>query len=67
MLEDIYENEDYEYVSWMRQLDTECVKNFGIGIDNLPDQPYYDWYDDGFDVQEAIEEIAEREGLEELI
>lgn len=34
---------------WMEQVDTEINKIIGLGLDHndLADQPYYDWYEDG--------------------
>lgn len=55
-----------EFKSWMERVETECIKNFGLTIDDLPDQPYYDWFEDDLDPSDVVEEIAEREGLDEL-
>lgn len=34
---------------WMEQVDTEINKIIGLGLDHndLADQPYHDWYEDG--------------------
>lgn len=34
---------------WLKAVDRLVIPWIGLGIDDLPDLPYRDWYDDGID------------------
>jgi len=36
-----------EFEEWMRELDNTLDRNIGIVSDDLPDQPYRDWFEEG--------------------
>lgn len=32
---------------WMQKVNDICWERYGLSADDLPDVPYYDWYDEG--------------------
>jgi Family of unknown function (DUF5419) len=51
-----------DFDAWMKEIDKLLVSEIGVGHDDLPDQNYYDCYDDGMTPQEVVDEVI----LEEL-
>jgi len=45
--------------TWIREVDTLCIGKFGLGVNDLPDMAYRDWYDDGITVEEAMELVED--------
>jgi hypothetical protein len=37
-----------QFREWLRQVDTELAKRCGLSHDDLADQPWWDWFNDGF-------------------
>lgn len=50
------------YDLWLGQVDRAVVQHFGVGIDDLPDQPYMDFFEDGYAPSDVVEALLE-EGL----
>ncbi|MEZ5586275.1 MAG: hypothetical protein R3E46_04305 [Sedimenticolaceae bacterium] len=48
---------------WLCKVDVEIKRVAGIGVFDLADQPYADWFDDGLTPQEAAREALELEGF----
>ena len=47
--------EKVNFNDWMKEVDT-CVSKslgFGLGVYDLPDCPFYDWFDDGMTPKQA--------------
>lgn len=42
---------------WEAEVDKELVQLCGFGIDDLPDMPYRDWYNDEMEAYEAAKEV----------
>lgn len=38
---------DLAFEEWRRQADAVCWQRVGCGLDDLPDMPLRDWYDEG--------------------
>lgn len=45
--------------SWMQEVNKLCIGKFGRGIDDLPSMSYWDWYNYGITVEEAISFIED--------
>ena len=48
---------------WMQQVDLELTMRCGLNHDDLSDQPWRDWYDDGMSATEAVNDFFINEGL----
>jgi hypothetical protein len=48
---------------WLRQVDTELAKRSGLSHDDLADQPWRAWYDEGMTPAEAAGECLVNEGF----
>jgi hypothetical protein len=44
---------DYTFKEWKDLVDDWLRGHIGLISDDLPDQPYYDWFDDGIDPNQA--------------
>lgn len=51
------------YHEWMQAVDAHLRSRSGLSSDDLADQTYHDWYDDGMDPIEAAEQVLENEGF----
>jgi len=49
---------------WFRDVDRWLLLRFGFGADDLPDQPWRDWYDDGLSPADAARCALEEEGVD---
>ena len=52
-----------DFREWLRQVDLELAKRCGLSHDDLADQPWRAWYDDGLTAAEAAGECLFNEGL----
>ena len=43
------------YKQWEDACDNAMTKKFGVGIDDIPDMLWHDWWADDVQVQEAVE------------
>lgn len=61
-------NNKRAFDTWMAKLNKK-LKTIALGFDtnDFSDQPYYDWWEDGYSIEDAISELAAEEGFEELI
>lgn len=50
---DHYANHDPYFGLWLKIIDTTLAHRIGIGLFDLADAPYRDWYDDGITPTEA--------------
>lgn len=49
--------------AWLRLVDLELTRRCGLGHDDLADQHWRDWFNDGMTAAEAAEECLINEGL----
>jgi hypothetical protein len=42
------------FIDWEREVNALMVKEHGVGIDDIPDMPYNDWYKAGDTVEVAV-------------
>jgi hypothetical protein len=53
--------------AWFKKVDRLMSARSGLGADDLPDQPYADWFEDGMSPQEAaqlaLDEVADEMGF----
>ena len=40
---------------WFKRCDGVTAKTFGLGVDDLPDAPWRDYYEDGLSPRDAVE------------
>ena len=38
------EGDSITFEKWMEQVDGLVMRHAGVGVDDLPDCPFYDWY-----------------------
>ena len=50
-----YLNDVTKYENWISEVDELVTKLTGLGVSDLPDATWYDYYDDGLSPREAIE------------
>jgi len=43
------------YKVWENQCNAFMLKKHGVGVDDIPDMPWYDWYKDELTPEEAVE------------
>ena len=43
------------YKTWEAECDRLMVAEFGVGIDDLPDMLWHDWYKDDLEPEEAVQ------------
>lgn len=55
--------ENIPFSTWMRLVDRKIQARAGVSVYDLADKPFREWYDDGMDPDEAVEEILEDEGF----
>lgn len=57
-------NADTEYKEWMNLVNAHFLDRFNMPWDLLlGDAPTRDWYDDGFDVGDVVEEMGNMAGI----
>lgn len=44
---------------WQAKVDRYVGRVLGLSIHDLPDQPYYDWYEGGLSAAEAAREVID--------
>jgi hypothetical protein len=42
-----------DFGTWRRIVNRKIVNVCGLEMDDLPDQPYYEWFEEGMDAEEA--------------
>ena len=47
--------ENQTYREWNTACDKAMTEKFGVGIDDIPDMLWYDWFIDDIEVHEAVE------------
>jgi hypothetical protein len=52
------------YEAWFRQADQAIQDKFGVSADDLPDQCWSDWFDDGVSPEQAAELVSEEIDLD---
>lgn len=53
------------FAAWMRQVNAAVFAKAFVHADDLPDQPYRDWYDDDLSPEEAATTALEDAGFDE--
>ncbi len=48
------------YENWSKDLDQQVQALCGMSYQDLPDQPYHDWYDDGKSPKQAARTAVAR-------
>jgi hypothetical protein len=38
---------DMTFEAWMKEINGHVIRKTGVSVDDLPDCPFRDWYDDG--------------------
>lgn len=57
-----------DFNTWMDAVDREIISVCGLGVNDLPDQSFRDWFDDGLTPREAAEYTLENsDAPEELL
>ncbi len=51
------------FAQWKVQVNAHVMARAGLFADDLPDMPYYDWFEDGCSPQEAAEMVLEESGF----
>jgi hypothetical protein len=49
---------DY-FEAWLRELEDICQTELGFSYQDLEEQPYKDWFNDGFTAEDAFYKLAE--------
>ena len=49
--------------AWMAQVDSMVTRICGLGVHDLPDQCFADWFQDGISPREAAERALEDSGF----
>ena len=62
-MEEPKENNREPFNVWYSEVDKKIQSVCGLGIRDLPDQPYYDWYENGMTTHEAKEITLENVGF----
>ncbi len=52
-----------EFKKWMKAVDKAVSAIAGIGVYDLPDAPFSDWFEDEMSASEAAHELLEAEGF----
>ena len=51
-------NSNKTYDQFYHKLDWHCQSKILLSLSDLPDQPFMDWFENGYDVEEAWEEVV---------
>ncbi len=43
-----------KYREWERKVNELMINTHGVGIDDIPDMPYNDWFKEGISVEFAV-------------
>ena len=43
------------YEKWLQDFSSMCQEKLGMSIEDLPDLPIRDWYEEGWGIDEAFE------------
>jgi hypothetical protein len=54
------------FIDWKPEVDRQMDRLFGVVSDDLPDMPYYDWYEQGLSPKRAAQ-LAVRKAKTEVI
>ena len=55
--------EKQTFAQWKARVNACVIARAGVCADDLPDAPYYDWFEDGCSPQEAAEMVLEESGF----
>lgn len=59
-----YARGDAAFAEWLREVDREVERLSMVGIFDLSDQPWRDYYEDGLPADVAAREVLASEGLD---
>ena len=51
------------FAQWKVEVNAHVMARAGLFADDLPDVPYYDWFEDGISPHEAAEMVLEESGF----
>ncbi len=51
------------FAQWKAEVNAHVMTRAGLCADDLPDMPYYDWFEDGISPQEAAQMVLEESGF----
>lgn len=51
------------FEQWYKRVDRAVLQRAGLWVDDLPDCPFRDWFDDGFTPDEAAEMALKEAGF----
>jgi len=54
----VEEQEKYQY--WLLLVNYDLEQTIGVGLDDIEDMPYRDWFNDGIEYIEAVNKILDR-------
>jgi len=46
--------DEERFLAWMREVDGRLIKEYSIGVDDLPDLPWEEWYKERIASDEAV-------------
>lgn len=58
--------EDERFLAWMREIDNRMIKEYGVGIDDIPEMPWTEWYNEMIAADEAIKYAIEKVNNEDF-
>lgn len=56
-------SEKNAFAQWKARVNVCVIARAGVFADDLPDVPYYDWFEDGISPQAAAEMVLEESGF----
>ena len=54
-----YSEPNIHFIKWINQVETQVEKNLGVGLLDLPDQPYMVSFENGFTVKQMVTQVLE--------
>lgn len=53
------ERDEEAFKAWMKLLDETLGETLGVFVEDIPDMPYADWFNEELDVDDAVNLIKE--------
>ena len=44
---------------WENKVNERMLQEHGVGVDDIPDMPWYDWFTDEMEVETAVQEAID--------
>jgi hypothetical protein len=58
------QGDDAAFKVWMGKVNAKVGQKYGLSVDDLPDCPFMDWFDDGMSPAAAANKAAKNAGAE---